>query len=96
MGENTKIEVTQQHIDDGMKESCSGCPVALAINELLLESASANVGGTSVAFYTTNDTSALLSFLPQEAANFIREFDCGLPVYPFNFEIEFPSVEEPA
>jgi hypothetical protein len=44
----TKIEVTQEHIDRGIWLSCTKCPVALALKEVLKPGAVLQVDGSSI------------------------------------------------
>lgn len=77
-----KIKVTQKHIDNGFKNNCWRCPIALAIEEQLINKS------FTVASSTIRIQGNVIN-LPYEACNFIRKFDNGLPVEPFEFELDY-------
>ena len=82
-----KIEVTQEDIANGIKNSCINCPVARALNRVGFRNA--NVGynkgwehyGLSMKFFR----------VPKELSSFIDKFDRGLPVEPASFEITWEN-----
>lgn len=77
------IHVQQKHIDNGQRAECAHCPLALAFHDAGLERAMIASGAVS---WGINSSAAL----PAEAHRFYREFDSGLKVKPFTFEIEIP------
>lgn len=88
-----KINVTQQHIDQGEPGNCTGCPTALAINDAIEASpryhakAKAQVGRGLVIISWPNSTLKLYHDLPHAAHNFVGLFDTKQPVQPFTFNL---------
>lgn len=83
------IEVTQADIDGGRKEDCRACPVYLAIRRV--EPRCWEVTGTTVSFFRAGTREILLAFLGREARIFIQQFDAGIPVSPFTFNLDIPE-----
>ncbi len=81
------INVTDEDIRLGLPKKGSKCPVALALNRLLLPNVGFGVGGTylTLNFFTT------CTPLPQKAQNFIVAFDKKARVEPFSFELSLPE-----
>lgn len=82
-----KIQVTQDDIDHGKKRSCSGCPIGRAIaratgKDCLVGQSSVKLGKT---WFRTPEERWLV--LPDIASMFIRRFDDGEKVEPFEFEV---------
>jgi hypothetical protein len=77
-----RIEVTQEDINEGCQSSCMSCPIALAIARAY--GCAAEVGNVSVRVEGFGGFR-----LPQEAINFIDQFDNHGPaaVAPFSFEL---------
>lgn len=75
------IRVKQEHIDAGGRSGLS-CPVALAIQEQLPDR-SVYVGRVSLQF--CGDTN--WQPMPQEVRKWIAEYDMGMKVEPFEFEM---------
>lgn len=75
-----KISVTQDDIDKGSRQCGYACPVAKAIMRAL---------NTIYVFvnYRTIRINTLECGLPNGVADFIRLFDGGQPVQPFEFEL---------
>ncbi|WP_420431490.1 hypothetical protein [Candidatus Poriferisocius sp.] len=82
-----KIEVTQDHIDQGFRKSCRGCPVARAICDAYPGEPIVLVDGADVMVYEEDQTSVLYD-LPLEAVLFIKDYDVRNPVEPFTFTLE--------
>lgn len=73
------IEVTNEDIRHGRRNSCSNCPVALAISRKLgkqafLGSHTWRIDGTK-------------HFLPDGVIRFIHDYDLYRPVTPIQFEL---------
>jgi hypothetical protein len=77
-----KITVTQEHIDKGIREDCTACPIALALRERGFDKYS--VG--RYAIYPNWGRRGAVG-LSRAAVRFTREFDQGLPVQPFSFNL---------
>lgn len=91
-----KISVTQEHISAGKKEDCQKCPIALAIIEVLPDthvSVFADLKSVCNAPAQFRDAYVRINgearYLPREASDFIDSFDCGRPVVPFEFDLEY-------
>jgi hypothetical protein len=81
-----KIKVEQRHIDAGVKFAPCACPIALALMDCVPHEPHDVV---SVGTHSCGVTPHGRSGLPVAAWDFIRRFDAGLPVAPFEFEVEF-------
>ena len=82
-----KIEVTQKDIDLGVPEDTCNCPVARAAKRVL--------GARRYPFLEVSDERIYLHSgwwegkpLPEDARQFIRDFDRGWTVEPFTFSLE--------
>ena len=80
-----KISVTQDHILLGDNECSVGCPIWMAVEERMHPSWCAIVLGYNVVFNTNG--ACIAATLPRSARDFIRCFDEGEPVEPFEFEL---------
>ena len=70
-----KVKVTQEHINKGLKGSSCYCPIALAIGpNCVVQYSHITIGNKE---YRT----------PQAVFEFLHAFDNGLPVKPFEFEL---------
>jgi hypothetical protein len=82
-----KIKVTQHDIDRGLKGIMCGCPIALAAARTFNKPC-----GVSIFLYVGFSRENPKKYseerysLPQEAANFISNFDNGHKVRPFEFD----------
>lgn len=82
-----KVNVTKTYIDAGVPRDCDRCPVALAV--LGEHAIPVMVGPFRMARRADTWTEARPSEvdLPQRAVDWIRDFDNGIPVEPFSFEV---------
>lgn len=79
-----KISVTKDHIRSGFTKSCYMCPIALAMKAAGLESVLvAPVSGLAWKFNGTVHRAPTT----MELASFIFNFDNGVAVEPFEFEL---------
>jgi hypothetical protein len=89
------IEVTQEDIDNGVAWECGKCPVALAAKRVLPFKPHVR----SLAIYRKRRQQPSWRYgwyyikvfavdLPQEARDFISDFDHGVFVTPFSFQVE--------
>lgn len=81
------VQVSTKDIQEGIKESCLFCPVAIAVNRAMkktenLFSRAWLVGSNDLTFQGKKYS------LPKAAVNAIADFDNGRLVAPFSFEIE--------
>jgi hypothetical protein len=86
----TTISVTAEHIAEGVRCSCSRCPVALAIADAF-PGADVWVGGASFDI-TFEDAEPVFVDLPSEAEDFIGRFDEDGFGEPFSFDVDYPAV----
>lgn len=82
-----KITVTQQHIDKGVRGSCSSDPISLALQDAGFKNPWAGTDRITASgfgpfrrYYSLETPPALLAFM--------RDFDTGKEVLPFEFELE--------
>jgi hypothetical protein len=80
-----KIQVTGEDIANGKPDDCESCPIALAMKRAIPDLDWIEVDGD--AQWGTTDGGFGTRF-PEVAKNFIRAFDSGDPVKPFEFECE--------
>ena len=84
------ITVEQEHIDKGEKMNSSRCAVALAI-----EAATGVTPEVDYAEVTMQyEDHAVRCHLPEAASLFVDEFDKGLPVEPFSFDLDMGDEDE--
>lgn len=84
-----KIQVTGEDIQNGTPSDCGRCPVALAVSRALggVSHERISVTGLSVEVYDTQLKRWKHDVPPSYVGFFIRCFDYGLPVEPFEFEL---------
>ena len=80
-------ELTQTHIDNGLRDLCSECPVALCISEMVAKHKAeigavvVEVGAKQLRLHTSDWEAPLLTAeLDRQLTDWIEDFDCGLPV----------------
>lgn len=78
-----KISITQQHIGMGVRGSTTSDPVALAMREAGLEKPW--VSPSYLAWRKDNKDYSVR--LPGSVLEFLKRFDNGLPVDPFEVEV---------
>src|SRR5690554_2548277 len=86
-----KIEVKQEHIDEGTEQSCFSCPIALAIADLLKEDFYARVFSLIEIRRERNHEILYSDKASSEMNEFMNMFDRGYPVKPFSFELDIPT-----
>ena len=77
-----KISITAEHIKNGKRNSCTDCPVALA---LLEKNYDAYVSCRKLTVRKTPADYHQPLYVPQTVRTFINNFDGGLEVFPFSF-----------
>jgi hypothetical protein len=85
-----RIAVTADHIARGIPKDPRTCPVALAIRSALPSMKYISVV-FSTAFLLRDSMREYEAFLPEEVVIFVDDFDNGLPVFPFEFELDIPA-----
>lgn len=106
-----KIQVTEEHIRQGKPKDTASCPIALAIKDNpAFEKAAGSVEELGVGYnYSLADgertvvadvrKEGLLKSrfkLPDDALQFVKQFDKGEPVEPTEFELTKASVKKSA
>lgn len=106
-----KIQVTEEHIRQGKPKDTASCPIALAIKDNpAFEKAAGSVEELGVGYnYSLADgertvvadvrKEGLLKSrfkLPDDALQFVKQFDKGEPVEPTEFELTKASVQKSA
>jgi hypothetical protein len=86
MNKTITVSVTQKNIDDGLRTSHTACPIALALRDLDAMKYSYVVNAQSLCDIHSE---LVVAYLPTSAEHFIQDFDQGLPVEPFTFEVSF-------
>lgn len=76
------IHVTSEHIQNGQRNDCTGCPIALALLEKYYD---ARVAADFMQIKKQPyDDWRYLQF-PKAVKTFIQKFDSGEEVFPFSF-----------
>lgn len=83
-----KVSVTQDHIDRGIGSDCGKCPVALALEGCGMERVKIMDEADEVSFFYPKLNKTVRLLVPGKVYDFVVEFDCGQPVFPFEFELE--------
>ena len=94
------INLEQRHINQGTKNECRDCPVALALLEALpgaslvtVGAAGMNVGNKMITrlYHGPHDVHGTAVYTPQAVVRFIHAFDDGHEVEPFTFNLTVPD-----
>lgn len=85
-----KVSVTATDIALGVQEDCSQCPIALAIEAASGSNVTVSVSPWDIHAY--GDNRAWEAATPEAAAEFIRRFDHGHKVVPFDFTLTWMEV----
>ena len=95
--ETRTIDVTQDHIDAGIRGQCKHCPIALAINEHVPGNVFTLVGPATIEFHInphTEHVRRLTTDTPERASLFVVHYDEGGDAAPFAFDLAIPCTEE--
>lgn len=87
----TRIRVTQEHINLGIKDSCVLCPVARALNEVLSDEYYADVLSTSMRICRVLDEPGVYAaerYFPSHVTERIQQYDQTGEMEPFVFELD--------
>jgi len=86
------VQVSQSHINKGSGGCCKGCPVALAIAEIVKPELHTYVTPEGLLLATFEKQARItihwMKTFPPEVEAFMARFDRMLDVQPFSFEIE--------
>lgn len=87
-----KINVTQEHIRDGIKSNCRLCPVALAVQSVVLPSLTVNVRG-HIEFIDNVFSGYSLgeAHFTHHVGDIIHDYDQGFSMKPFSFNTFIPK-----
>lgn len=77
-----RINVTQEHIDRGVRGDCAACPIALATTEVIHE----RVG--VVGLHIIDNDGIPIKETTVKMRQFMDNFDDGKPVQPFSFNLK--------
>jgi len=83
------IAVTAEDISNGKQNTCTGCPISLAIERFF--GCAATVGSMFTRLYIGTGTEQVVK-TPSECVSFIERYDVGAPSYPFEFTLDVPSL----
>ena len=90
-----QITVTQDDIDNGVKENPFKCPVSLAVQRAFKDSGADEVSTSAMGISVrTEDKEISFANVPAIARLFYKAFDTGQYVSPFMFDAEF-DLKEP-
>ena len=78
------INVTRQHIENGLIGECDKCPVALAL--LDVGCLMVTVGDYDTCFYYNGQDYQIVN--PPDVQEFVANFDDEAPVEPFSFTLD--------
>jgi hypothetical protein len=81
-----RIEVTAEDVRAGARSDSGGCPVALALRRAT--GGQWWVGGRGLRPYFPAPPHGDVVDAPPQVARFVDDYDSGLPVSPFSFELE--------
>lgn len=82
------VNLTFDHIEQGIAKSCETCPIALAILPHLAPGVTVHVM-SDVEFGLGEEIGS--AELPWEAIRFIQRFDHGKKTVPFSFDLDIPA-----
>jgi len=85
------IDVTEEDINDGVRQNCWTCPIALAA----VRSLDDHTAYAALFLFVRRPGGTLSAPLPNEAVRFMSDFDAGLPVKPFSFTVTFNRFNTP-
>ena len=83
-----RIEVTQEHIDNGVRKDAGCCPVGLALKDAGVQDPDVQRSFARWEEVSGEWRRTKLPELPAAAQLFIERFDAGEPVRPFTFRLE--------
>ena len=82
------IDVTEEDNREGKPGDCGSCPIALASKRAFPDADAVRVDTEWVDIIKDGRT-IFTADLPDEAVNFIEEFDSNIPVSPIRFTLKF-------
>lgn len=86
------FEVTERNIQLGVRQDCSFCPVAIAINKELDDSVQAFAMKNVLILQNKFNKEFIYSVAwPVEVASFVEDFDTNKQVNPFKFKLDIPE-----
>lgn len=90
------IRITKAHIKTGEQTNPNKCAIANSILDNIKNVFYVNVipGLATIKVKIGNSVAAYSSHLPKEATSFIRKFDDGKKVSPFNLSLNFSKLDK--
>lgn len=87
------VSVTQTHIDSGIRQNPWQCPVARAIKDALHDpDLEVSVATRHVTLYRS-DIVVWRNDFQEDIIKWIAHFDQGLPISPFEFDLDINNVD---
>lgn len=92
-----KIHVTEEDIRAGKAGACEECPIALAMGRAGFRNVQvAGFEETDTVFWILPDGTEVQADAPLSVRQFVSEFDRGLEVSPFSFNLDVEGAESRA
>lgn len=87
------LQVTQQHLDEGLRKNSRECAVHLALRPYINPSFKFRVQRRTLVFYKQDwlEKGAIDIFVPRELTNLIADWDDGKYIEPFTVELDLPQ-----
>ena len=87
------LNITKQHIKNGVKADPYGCPIASSIKDKIknLKRVSVFADYATIIVSRNNKTQYLKASLNDMATSFVRRFDDGLTIRPFKVTLNFTN-----
>lgn len=86
------FEVTERNIQLGVRQDCSFCPVAIAINKELDDSVQAFAMKNVLILQNKFNKEFIYSVTwPLKVESFIEDFDANKQIKPFKFKLDIPE-----
>jgi hypothetical protein len=86
-----KIQITRWHLEEGIRYSCSRCPVALAISSVTFPRYSVLVHRDFIIVRNPWALGIAVFPIPDRVKKFIRAFDHGQAMQPTVMELDIPD-----
>ena len=86
----TTINVTAEHLTEGIPGDACACPVVLAVSDAFPGAEDVTVGDLYISMY--HQRQSLLLPMPADVRVLIAAIDSRKPVEPFTFDLNYPAV----
>lgn len=84
----TLVKVKKKHIQNGCKLTMDSCPVSLAICDASDDFSFVKTTGSVISVSMREQMNELID-APRSVTRFVKRFDAGKPVKPFNFYLKY-------